>query len=262
LFFVSVKGGSLARNTGILWEPGLLQLMLNLFLFYSIIHKKSLLNICLVILLIITTFSTSGFVILLFNIGLFIFGRTDNKARLLINILYGILLTAALYTTMSSNIIDKVGGENTSGLIRFRDFSIGLELIKEKPILGHGIYDSEYLLSKSYVQHIEAMIFTEGFLEISGDMAGGFTNGLIAIFTWFGLPVGCILYYLLYKNKFVGNNGFQRSVFFAILCFSFFSEPITYTSFFLLFPLSVIVFRTSEKKFFGELWLKNEIKST
>ncbi|RZL53991.1 MAG: hypothetical protein EOO93_20465 [Pedobacter sp.] len=139
--------------------------------------------------------------------------------------------------------MDKLGGENTSGLIRYRDFSIGLNLIKEQPLFGHGLFESNYLLSKSYVNYIEAQLFSADFLDVSGDLAGGFTNGLLGVFCWYGIPMGLLLYIFLYKNALVNGTPYGRITFFLILILTFVSEPITFTSFFLIFPLSHIIFK-------------------
>jgi hypothetical protein len=244
LFYVSsATSGNFSRNTGLLWEPGLLQLALNLFLFYSIKFKKKVLFLLLILLTTLSTFSTAGFIILAVNIVYLIGSRVKNTKNLVVYLVMAFVFIITFFTVLQSNISDKLGGENTSGLIRYRDYQIGLNLIKEKPLIGHGIFENDYLLTKSYVRSIESNLFTDEFLDLSEGLSGGYTNGFLAVFAWFGLPMGIYIYILYFKNRFAGETVFDHVIFFLISGFAFISEPVTYTSFFLLFPLSALIFK-------------------
>ncbi|MCF0055161.1 O-antigen ligase family protein [Dyadobacter sp. CY356] len=257
IFFVTQQTGFSARSTGILWEPGLLQLMLNLLLFYAIKNRKSRLLMISIVALILTTFSTAGFIILALNFTFFFIETVKEKnATRILFLLMLITLMASTVVVVQNNIEDKFNGQNTSGLIRYRDFVIGVKLIKENPILGHGLFDSSYLTSKSYVNFIETQILSTTYLDQSGFMTGGFTNGLLGVFAWYGIPMGLLIFYLFYKNNFVNNNTLERIIFFLILCLTFISEPITYTAFFLLFPLSSLLLN-NEKQLHSKLKQRN-----
>lgn len=237
-FIVEPISGNIKRNTGICWEPGLLQLMMNLYLFYSIRAGKSIKLILAICLVIITTFSTAGFLIVGFNYIYFVIINYYKKTYLVVLSVVCMLIFSGGLFVIKDNITDKINGENTSGLTRYRDALIGYALLKDRPLTGHGLFDKKYLLSKGYVRSIDSDIFTKEYIESSGDLAGGYTNGLLGLFNWYGIPVGLYIFFLLYKNKYVRNIWYEKLIFFLILCITFISEPITYTSFFLLFVFS------------------------
>lgn len=241
LFYIANSEG-LPRNTGICWEPGLLQLMLNLFLFFSIRNKSSYLLLLFIILTILSTASSTGFILLGLQYVYFLFVHVKSKKKLLIAVFFTLLaFIPAAY--IQHNLSNKFSGTNTSGLVRYRDFLIGYELIKEKPLLGHGNFSGEYLTSKPYVSNIEMNIFSEEYLSSSGELSGGYTNGLLGLLCLYGLPLGLGAYFMLYKNKIIGIGLNGRLLFFLILTLTFVSEPITYTAFFLLFPFSNFVYK-------------------
>jgi len=237
-FVVEPISGSIKRNTGICWEPGLLQLMMNIYLFYSIRAGKSIRLILSICVVIITTFSTAGFLIIGLNYIYFVIINYYKKTYQVILSLACLLVFSGVLFIIRDNIADKLNGENTSGLTRYRDALIGYSLLKERPLTGHGLFDKKYLLSKGYVRSIDSDIFSKEYIEGSGDLAGGYTNGFLGLFNWYGIPVGLYLFYILFKNRFVSQITYERIIFFLILCITFISEPITYTSFFLLFVLS------------------------
>mgnify|MGYP001120285254 CR=1 FL=1 len=242
-FYVSYNDSGLIRNTGMMWEPGLLQLMLNFLLFFLIIKDKSKLFMVLVAVGVLTTYSTTGYICLFINYLIFIVVNFKTRRRFVTYLVIITLLSSSLFYFMLANIEDKLGGENLSGLARYRDFYIGLELIKEKPILGHGLFNESYLFTKEYVSVIEMNLFKPEDLEIIGSIAGGYVNGLFAIFAWFGIPASLTLFVLFFRNKIFDGSYLVRILFFLIMCFTFLAEPITYTSFFLIFPFSTLVFR-------------------
>jgi hypothetical protein len=248
LFFVTQPIGGQVRNTGLLWEPGLLQLMLNLYLFYAIKTSRAFWTLILAVFVIITTFSTAGFITLGLNLILFIHHNYRINRKLVLRLLIIIFIMSGSLVFVGDNILDKFSGENTSGLVRYRDYLIGRELISEKPLLGHGLYDEAYLKSKKYTRNIENNLFTSEYFASSEDMAGGFTNGFLALITWYGIPISIVIYTLFFLNYFVDHSVFNKIIYFLIVSFSLISEPITYTVFFLMFPLSFIVFYRSENK--------------
>jgi hypothetical protein len=238
------------RNTGLFWEPGVYQLIANLLLFFVIRYRKSAFFVFLGALAVVTSFSTLGFILLLVNTIYFLWTRFSlNVHNLVVFSLACFFFLLFVGPFFISNISDKLSSSNTSGLVRLRDAMIGFALIKEKPILGHGKFESrEYLVEKEYVNSIESVLFSEEFLGRKGGMAGGLTNGLLALFAWYGLPLGLFLYYCFFKQKLLQGSRLEQTVFVLIPFVSFFSEPITYTAFFLLYPFSLFVFRNDAIK--------------
>lgn len=244
LFYVSYSSfAGIRRNTGPFWEPGVMQLIMNLFLFYCIKFKRSLYLIILGVLLVVSSFSTTGLFVVSFNFLYYIYMKYRSRQIRLFHILGVIFLLSFFIPILNQNANEKLDNQNTSALVRLRDFQIGLDLIKEKPILGHGVFDADYLSSKRYVRSIESDIFTEGYLEDLGDMSGGYTNGILGLIAWYGIPVSLLLYYFFYNNNFIGKDRIERLFICIIFLVSMISEPIAYTSLFLLFPLSYWVLK-------------------
>lgn len=247
LFYVSSTAGQ-SRNTGICWEPGILQLPLNIYLFICIRDKSNWKEMMLIVLCVVSTFSTTGFIILALNATYYVYITFKKRSAVIPILVIVCLFAVAPFAFIKDNISDKLGGQNTSGLVRYRDYLIGVKLIEEKPILGHGYFDTKYLRSKPYVGKIEGSVFSQSYLNSSGELSGGYTNGLLGLLCWYGVPVGILCYYLSFRNKIIDENIVGRTIFFLILMLTFLSEPLTYTSFFLLFPFSAFLLNRKMKK--------------
>jgi len=248
LFYVS-SGDFMGfkRNTGLFWEPGVFQLVMNLYLFYCIKFKKNFFHIISGILIVLSSFSTVGLVILTINFGYYFYVKYKSGHVSFSHIAVIIFTLILFVPILKGNTIEKINGENTSGLVRLRDMIVGIDLIKEKPILGHGKFESDYLKTKSYVTSTEGELFSEEYLEITGDMGGGYTNGLLGLIAWYGIPVSFLIYFFYFKNRFVGNDITERVIYCLIPLLSMISEPIAYTSLFLMFPLSYWILNVKYK---------------
>lgn len=263
LFYVSTSVfNNLQRNTGIFWEPGVFQLVANLYLFYCIKFNKGSKILLFAILAIVSSYSTTGLIILMINLTYLVYLKRKLKKITLTNTILLLFATIAFIPIVSSNVTDKIDEDNTSALVRLRDFNIGIELIKEKPIIGHGVFDSEYLIKKEYVKKWESNLFSNEYLDISGDMGGGYTNGLLGLVAWFGIPVSLLLYLFYFYNRFIDNDFIERFLFNLIMLISLLSEPISFTSLFLMFPFSYWVLnkKNSIKRITGNFALGNYYK--
>jgi len=237
-----IKGPDPTRATGFCWEPGLLQYIANIGLFLGIRHSWSLWRLAVFFFTIVFTFSTAGIFVLFVNLLYFLVAfqnlRKNRRLRLFTVVatfsIFLILFMGGFY----DNLNEKLSGENTSGLIRYRDFMIGLELIKQKPFLGHGVFALEYLKSIPKVSDIDIAVLGKEFIRSTDELAGGFTNGFVHVFSINGLIIGCFIFYLFYKNSVIRSTFRERITFFLISVISFMSEPITLTSFFYFFVIS------------------------
>lgn len=240
LFYVSGNTFSgFSRNTGILWEPGILQLILNIYLFFNIRIKANLFPLFLGFIGVVSTFSTTGFIVLGINFIYFLYKNYNIK-----NLFYVLLLSifvSFFFSLIQSNLQSKLDGSSESGLVRYRDFLIGIDLIKEKPIFGHGVLENDDLVEKSIVYDLESDLFSSKYLALNGEMSGGYTNGFFGLVVWYGIPIALLLYYLFLKNVIIRDTVFVKVLFSLMFFVTFFSEPITYTSFFIVFPFSSII---------------------
>ncbi len=244
LFYVSASDfAGIKRNTGLFWEPGIFQLVANLYLFYCIKFKLGLFKIISSILLVLTSFSTTGIILIIVCLVYLFHQKIKNKKKIIITISIIVLMVMPLLPFLYSNISDKFSSENTSGLVRMRDFYLGIQLIIEKPFLGHGLFDNNYLIEKGYTGEIENSIFSNEYLKETGEMGGGYTNGLLGMFISYGIPLGLITFYFLFRNKFSGPKIFEKVLFSSLIINSMFAEPIFHTPFILMFPLSYYILK-------------------
>ncbi len=228
----------LSRNTGLFWEPGVFQLVANLYLFYCIYFKRSTKEIVFALISVVSAFSTTGFYILIINLVYFLFVQKHFVRINILNILILIAGIVFLNPLIKANTDEKMSSENTSNLVRLRDLQIGFELIKERPIIGHGLFNSQYLLEKGYTRRIEQNLFYDSYTDLNGNMSGGYTNGILGFFGAFGIPIGLIFFFYYFRNRLVDGSFLDKFIFSLIPLVTMFSEPITLTSLFMLFPFS------------------------
>ena len=143
----SVLGIELVRNQGIFWEPGVLQIFLNLLLFIiSFVKKKRGLIFWLTILAIFTTFSTTGLVVLFVQL-LLSFSSEIRKNILFLPI--AVFMTLLVYYITSINISDKIHGTGQfSFQARFFDLVQPFYMLAENPITGVGLDDEQFIKTR------------------------------------------------------------------------------------------------------------------
>ena len=249
LFYVSNSSFlGFQRNTGIFWEPGVYQIIANYFLFYSIKLRLRGIRLLLPIIAVITSFSTMGIIILMLNILFYFYVNFKRSSGSVLNLFIIFIILFAFSSIFIQNTTDKFSDSNTSGLIRQRDIMIGITMIKEKPLFGHGLVSSEYFSNNSSVFKIEQALFDNYFINQFDNIAGGYTNGLLGFVMAFGIPISLLFLYYFFNNRLIQNDGIERIVFFLILFLSMLSSPISLTSFFLLFPLSHLIIKKQKVK--------------
>lgn len=227
----------ITRIPGLFWEPGCMQMIANLFLCMSIIKKKNISKLLWIIFLIICTGSTAGYIILSINACFLLFIYPSKK---IIKYIPFIALVSFLsIPIIIDNITDKTGGENSSGIIRQRDFLIGLDIIKNHPFIGA---NPETLSVNKDVQKVEDMVWdmttkSKDWVSNMDYLAGGYTNGLMGVFINWGLLGGLIIYIYCIRTPLLNNDKYKVLFLLVIFC-SMTSEPISNTSFFYLFVTS------------------------
>lgn len=149
------EGGPLKRNSGIAWEPGVFQLLLNISLYIRIVlstndsklSKRNISIIILYIFTIITTKSTIGLILLLLNIIFMLYKLTNYKNRLIyltVIVIMIILSTPLMVPIIQQNIFNK-GVGSFSFNIRFDPFYEGLKVPFKYPLgLGNTRFDLYY----------------------------------------------------------------------------------------------------------------------
>lgn len=226
----SVLGIELVRNQGIFWEPGVLQIFLNLLLFIlSFVTKKRGLTFWLTILAIFTTFSTTGLVVMFVQL-LLSFSSEIRKNILFLPI--AAFMTLLVYYITAINISDKLNGEGQySFQARFFDLVQPLYMVAENPMTGIGLDDEQFIKTRqktNFSLNLEA-------IDFSNVNDKGSTNSIMFFLAAAGIPFTLILVVMLYYQDFVPE---KRKWFFIFVIISLMTEPIMLRPFFLTFVMS------------------------
>lgn len=140
---------SSGRNSGMFWEPGAFQIFLNMALVFDISEQKTLTKNdwakrILLIVTIITTVSTSAYIVLLLNCLKMFIDITKNIKKKQTRIIawcvfsfFAILMIVACF--FSEAIQGKFFRYSGSTQIRFNDLYGSIKLIPDVPFLGTGI---------------------------------------------------------------------------------------------------------------------------
>jgi hypothetical protein len=230
LFYYSYHNemGLFCRNQGLFWEPGVLQIFLNLLFFLEVFifknNKKWMLLI--MVIAILTTYSTTGFLILALQLLIYFKGIIRKKPFILPIV---ILLFIPFIYLMQANVEEKLYGDRaSSSQIRFFDFFQQLLIIKENPITGLGLDDQIYAKSRAnYVLNMEGIEFNS--------LEKGSTNSVLFLFAAGGIPFSLFLLYSLYKQNIIKNH---KKLFFTLMILSLMGEPVFFKPFFLVFVVA------------------------
>lgn len=236
----SVVGGfELARPDGFFWEPGILQIYLNLCLFLSMWIFRSVAVSAATMLSIILTQSTTGFLVLGFQVLSYIFyiGFRGVSAKKHVSLVVMGVLAIPIYMLISQNVDDKIGGAlRGSFYARNYDAEAGLRLAVENPWVGIG-FNPELYLAKTQGYDVQVGEY-DG--TVFSDVRGN-TNGIVTVLFSLGFPLGCLLVLGL-----LGQTAFASSwIIPGLLFLSLLSEPLMLTPFFLFFIFSSVI------RFFG-----------
>ena len=237
----SLFGVELVRNQGWFWEPGILQIFLNILLFLEgFVVKRNKWTIFLLIIAIITTYSTTGIFIMLLLL-VFIFWSYIRKNPL--TIIFVISLSLPLYYLAETNIENKTTGERASSFQkRYLDLVQPLAIARDYPITGVGL-DRDYfqkLRSKFQMEDNFGKIIQTytGFERISESTEKGSSNSLTYLMASMGFPAAFFLFYCFLKqNLFTKRKG----IFMTIIIISIFSEPLLLRPFFLILIVSGMI---------------------
>lgn len=212
------------RNSGLFWEPGVLQFFMNVLLFLSLfVHKNKPLAFFSVVI-IFSTLSTTGFAIMLIQTVYFFYLRLNKRSVVLLPVYLAIAALLAWLAAM--NIGDKL--ENKSSSVRMFDFVVGLEMLKERPIVGVGLNSEHFVNEVGRIGGGFQKIFKISDDELEGK---GLTNGVLYLLVTLGIPISLALLYLFYIQRALPHG----MLFVLILFVTGLSEPIVQTGFYFLF---------------------------
>jgi len=200
IFFGIFKGNTtyfqMLRNNGLWWEPGAFQIFINLAFLLGLLFKKvSNRDYFLFLIVIVTTFSTSG--ILIFSVLSFIyFKRKSNLKLLLIAIVISLpLITASSYYQIV--VQQKISLNNPSARSRYYDAIVPLRMFASNPIIGIGLGNKSTLLK--YTAKFSYGTGSNGMLLLLANL------GLLSFFIFIPLVFPNYLKNLPLDERFLGS---------------------------------------------------------
>jgi len=235
---MDIFGIRIFRNQSFFWEPGVLQIFLNLLLLLTLTKYHNSKILFLTIIALISTFSTTG--LLIMGLQFFYFFILKKKISTLTILVILPIFTALVYI-IYLNIIEKFFGTGvvSSGL-RYADFMLSIELLKDNFLFGIGFdinkYQNYQNLNIGYFVDLPPIL-----MENRGN-----TNSIMSLMVYFGIPFGFFIFVCLYKQTLFE----EQKVTFTILFICLSSEPVLLTNFFILLILngSQSLFKNQKKR--------------
>jgi hypothetical protein len=258
LFYYSPKEGSIInlfgidihRNAGMFWEAGILQIYLNILFFLEIsIFKRNKKLLVLIVFAVLTTYSTTGLLLLILQI--IYFSHKELKSN--IKMLSLIVLIAPLYVFFNANMNEKIYGEGESSFQkRLFDFTQPIFIAIESPLTGVG-------LDLDRFQEVREEFYINSDLNSSFNQIGieqkvettskGSTNSVMYLLAGMGFPTAFLFIYMFMKQQIITNH---RVIWFILTFISVMSEPLLFRPFFFMFIVSGFIHAfhriTSHKK--------------
>lgn len=223
-----ILGIRLWRNQGIFWEPGIMQIYANMYLFFSLFKYNSRKGIILASLTVITTMSTTGLAISAMLIGLFIIKSKISYAKKLLLFVFALLFGLLFLVSLTAKKNESEKSDISSYGLRIMDITDSLHVVKKYPLTGIGIDSDVYKVEKNND-------FSETLMELLGQR--GNSNGIASLLYQFGIPFFIFFMFVLSKQTIIKT---KKNIFFWLFIICMCNEPILLTPFFMLFPLSAM----------------------
>jgi hypothetical protein len=206
------------RNSGPFWEPGMFVVFVNVALLFNLVIFKKLFakrNIILIVT-IITTFSTTGYIAFLFILLIYTIFYSNSKLKFLY---LSLLFVISFYIANLDIIKDKIQNQysDTSGISRFGATLVHYQVITEFPFTGVGDGASRYILNLTDAEST--------------------ANGLTFVFVKYGVLLGIAYYIMLCRGcisimDIYTDKKIMGYCFFALLLILAFSQDITVRHFY------------------------------
>jgi hypothetical protein len=228
-----ILGFSMVRNQGLFWEPGVLQVFLNILLFLSLFVRRFKLSIVgLISLAVLSTLSTTGLLIMILQFV--VYSTTVVRKNILLLPLF-IALLLGFYTLASLNLSDKILGDGaTSFQVRFFDLVQPVLIAIDYPLTGVGLDDQRYIEVRN---RIDYNLWIDGINFDS--LEKGATNSIMFFLATTGFPATILLLWMIYRQTLISNN---KKLFFVLMIFSLMTEPLLLKPFFFIFVISGVIY--------------------
>ena len=226
------------RNQGLFWEPGVLQVFLNIFFFLdAFIFKRRRFMLALTAIAIITTYSTTGIALLLLQLLIYIIKEMKNNKWL---VPFFIFFTIPVLLIFSLNVEEKVMGvKEASFQKRLFDLTQPLFIAAEYPLTGIGLdifqfqqMREEFYFSSDNLQELQRQIGVES--KTTGTDKGS-SNSIMFLFAAMGFPTAIIFLFMFFKQQIILDKKWLLMI---IMLVSVMSEPLLLRPFFFIFIVS------------------------
>lgn len=229
-------GVEFRRNYGIFWEPGILQIYMNLLMFLSLYVFRSNKIAVACVFVTLTTWSSTGLFILTLQLIYYALVNVKRK-RAVYAIAIAIPLVGFMGMLTITNLDEKISGKDAgSGYARALDTLTALNIAAANPFFGIAL-DTEAWKRERLEHH--AVIQMEGTRDTRDPSD---TNSVLNYFVFFGVPIGFLILTMFYYQRLILVH---KEIFFLILCVSLSTEPLGFSVFFLMFILSPVVFSSN-----------------
>ena len=244
LFYYSPKadvaetffGLEVLRNAGLFWEPGILQAYLNMLFFLELsVFKRNKKLIALIVLGILSTYSTTGLLLLLIQIIYFL----QKASKPTLSIMLMLIIVTPLYFIFSANMNEKVFGDRESSFQkRLFDLTQPIFIALDNPLTGVGLDIDRFkeVRQEFYINsNLNDMLGEVGVQQKVATTSKGSTNSVMYLLAGMGFPTAILFIFMFIKQQIVTNN---RFMWFIITFISIMSEPLLFKPFFFIFIIS------------------------
>ena len=237
LSVMNLFGIEFCRNQGLFWEPGVLQIYLNLFFFIQAFLLKQNRWLILIGFVILGTYSTTGIIILIGQL-IYLFIQRFNENKLFLPIIF--LSFVPIYLVFSINIEEKFRGNRIfSFQKRLFDFTQTIFIAAANPVTGVGLdLDQFQKLRYEFYIDSESLELINETLGVSLKGAGtsaGSANSLTFLLAAMGFPTAILFVFMFLRQKIINNH---RLLFYFIVFVSVMSEPLFLRPFFFIYIIS------------------------
>lgn len=221
-------GQILYRNQGVFWEPGVLQIPMNILAYNQlVVERKDFKSVIIPMFVIITTMSTTGlFLFALIVAFRFLFIK---KRRLSFKQVFLFILMLFLFVPLlKENTHDKLQGAGASSTAyRFQDVLLAYSFARDYPLLGIGFDSEKY-------QRLSGGISLQTYEGIDVESERGNSNTISEVLVFLGIPMLLLFLIALFKQNIFPHSKMA----FIVLVISFATEPLLVTTIVLLIVLS------------------------
>jgi len=224
------------RNSGVFWEPGILQSYLNILFFLEMsIFKRNKILLSLIVLGIFSTYSTTGLLLLFIQVIYFL----QKQYKSMISTVLILIVGVPLYFVFSANMSEKIYGDREASFQkRLFDLTQPFFIALDHPLTGIGLdIDRFREVRKEFYMTTD---FNDAFREIGIEQkvkttSKGSTNSVMYLLAGMGFPTAILFIYMFIKQQIVTND---RFMWFIITFISIMSEPLLFKPFFFIFIIS------------------------